>query len=155
MKGNPDVIERINARLAEELTAISQYFLHAEMCEDWGYKALHDVVEKRAITEMKHAEKLIRRILFLEGRPNVGVLNDLHIGDKVETQFRNDLHAELTAVEAYNDDIRAAAEAGDTGTCQLLKSILLEEEEHVDWLEAQLGQIEDMSIQNYLAENRE
>jgi len=155
MKGNPEVIKRLNARLAEELTAINQYVVHAEMCANWGYKRLHEAVEKRAITEMRHAEKLIERILFLEGTPIVSNLLAIHIGADVATQFRNDLTAELDAVKAYNEDIRFAAEAGDHGTEQLLKEILNDEEGHVDWLEVQLDQIEQMGIQVYLSQQVE
>jgi bacterioferritin len=152
MKGNEKIIERLNARLADELTAISQYMVHAEMCEDWGYEKLHEAVEKRAITEMKHAEKLIARILFLEGLPIVSELNQMHIGADVEAQLKSDWQAEHDAIQEYNADIRAAAEYGDNGTHQLLKSILVDEEEHIDWIETQLGQIAQMGIQNYLVE---
>jgi bacterioferritin len=152
VKGNEKVIERLNARLADELTAISQYMVHAEMCEDWGYEKLHEAVEKRAITEMRHAEKLIARILFLEGLPIVSELNQMHIGADVEAQLKSDWQAEHDAIQEYNADIRAAAEYGDHGTHQLLKSILFDEEDHIDWIEAQLGQIAQMGIQNYLVE---
>ena len=152
MKGNEKVIERLNARLADELTAISQYMVHAEMCEDWGYEKLHGAVEERAITEMKHAEKLIARILFLEGLPIVSELNQMHIGADVEAQLKSDWQAEHDAIQEYNADIRAAAEYGDNGTHQLLKSILVDEEDHIDWIETQLGQIAQMGIQNYLVE---
>jgi bacterioferritin len=152
MKGNEKVIERLNARLADELTAISQYMVHAEMCEDWGYEKLHGAVEERAITEMKHAEKLIARILFLEGLPIVSELNQMHIGADVEAQLKSDWQAEHDAIQEYNADIRVAAEYGDNGTHQLLKSILVDEEAHIDWIETQLGQIAQMGIQNYLVE---
>jgi bacterioferritin len=155
MKGNPEIIKRLNARLAEELTAINQYVVHAEMCANWGYKRLHEAVEKRAITEMRHAEKLIERILFLEGTPIVSNLLALHIGADVLTQFRNDLNAEWDAVKAYNEDIQFAAEVGDHGSKQLLEQILSDEESHVDWLEAQLDQIEQMGIQVYLSQQVE
>lgn len=155
MKGNAQIIDRLNARLAEELTAINQYMVHAEMCANWGYKKLHEAVEKRAITEMKHAEKLIERILFLEGTPIVSKLLTIHIGGDVGTQFRNDLQAELDAVRAYNEDIQFAAQSGDYGTEQLLKSILEDEESHVDWLETQLEQIQQLGLQIYLAEQTE
>jgi len=152
VKGNEKVIERLNARLADELTAISQYMVHAEMCEDWGYEKLHGAVEERAITEMKHAEKLIARILFLEGLPIVSELNQMHIGADAEAQLKSDWQAEHDAIQEYNADIRAAAEYGDNGTHQLLKSILIDEEDHIDWIETQLGQIAQMGIQNYLVE---
>lgn len=150
MKGNPQIIERLNARLAEELTAINQYMVHAEMCANWGYKRLHEAVEKRAVTEMRHAEKLIERILFLEGKPIVSKLLAIHIGEDVGAQFRNDLNAELDAVRAYNEDIQFAAQVGDHGTEELLRSILEDEEQHVDWLETQLDQIGQMGLQTYL-----
>jgi bacterioferritin len=152
MKGNEKIIERLNARLADELTAINQYMVHAEMCENWGYEKLHGMIEKRAITEMRHAEKLIARILFLEGLPIVSDLNQMHIGADVEAQLKSDWQAEHDAIQEYNADIRAAAEYGDNGTHQLLKSILVDEEEHIDWIEAQLDQIKQMGIQNYLVE---
>ena len=154
MKGNAKVLARLNARLAEELAAINQYMVHSEMDADWGYGKLHEVVEKRAIDEMKHAEALIGRILFLEGRPTVSKLAAIKIGEKVEAQFKNDLVAELAAVKAYNDDIRFAAESRDNGTLELLKGILKDEENHIDWIESQLEQIAQMGIQLYLAEQR-
>jgi bacterioferritin len=152
MKGNPKIIERLNALLSDELTATNQYIVHSEMCANWQFNKLHGLVEKRAIEEMKHAEKLIARILFLEGLPIVSNLNKIHIGAEVPAQLENDLGAELGAVQAYNDGIRQAVEAGDNGTRELLESILADEEEHVDWLEAQLDQIKQMGIQNYLVE---
>ena len=155
MKGQQKVIERLNARLADELTAINQYMVHAEMCEDWGYARLHEVIQKRAIGEMKHAEKLIGRILFLEGTPTVSKLNKINIGDDVEKMHKNDWGAEEAAIRDYNADIALVAELGDHGTRELLKSILLDEEEHIDWLDAQLGQIKQIGIQNYLVEQME
>ena len=152
MKGNPKVIERLNVLLADELTATNQYIVHSEMCANWGYDKLHHLVEKRAIDEMKHAEKLIARILFLEGIPVVSNLNKIHIGAEIPAQIANDLGAELGAVQAYNDGIRLAVEVGDNGSRELLESILKDEEEHVDWLEAQLDQIKQMGIQTYLVE---
>jgi len=152
MKGNNQVIARLNDRLSEEVTAINQYFVHAQMCESWGYERLHEAVEKRALQEMKHAEKLIARILFLDGIPIVSKLNQINIGAEVAVQFDNDLAAENTAMAAYNQDIPFVGEAGDNGTRELLESILEEEEGHVDWLEAQLDQIRQMGIENYLTE---
>ena len=152
MKGNEQILETLNALLADELTAINQYIVHSEMCDDWGYGRLHEAIEKRAIEEMGHAEKLIARILFLEGRPIVSELNPIAIGAEVEAQHKNDLAAEEGAVRAYNAGIRLAVEVGDNGTRELLESILKEEEVHVDWLEAQLDQIGQMGIQNYLVE---
>lgn len=152
MKGNEKIIECLNDLLADELTAINQYMVHSEMCEDWGYGRLHEAVEGRAITEMRHAEKLIGRIIFLEAKPVVSKLKDLHIGADVEAQLRNDLSSEYGAVAAYNAGVQLAVEVGDNGTRALLESILSDEEDHVDWLESQLDQIEQMGIQNYLVE---
>ena len=152
MKGNEKIIERLNALLADELTAINQYMVHSEMCANWGYKRLHEAVEKRAIVEMKHAEKLIGRMIFLEGKPIVSTLNKINIGPEVESQLKNDWTAEEGAVKAYNDGIRLAVEIGDNGTRELLESILTDEEDHIDWIEAQLDQIKQMGIQNYLVE---
>jgi bacterioferritin len=152
MKGNKRIIENLNVLLADELTAINQYMVQSEMCANWGYEKLHKAIEKRAIQEMKHAEKLIGRILFLEGSPTVNKLNKIEIGADVETQHKNGLAAESGAVKAYNDGIRLAVEAGDNGTRELLEAILKDEEEHIDWLEAQLDQIKQMGIQNYLVE---
>lgn len=151
MKGDPRIIERLNARLAEELTAINQYMVHSEMCANWGYERLHQAIEKRAIDEMRHAEKLIGRILFLEGTPVVSNLKQIHVGDVVKKQHENDLVAERDAIRAYNEDIALAAEVGDHGTRELLTSILQDEENHLDWLEMQLDQIQQMGPENYLA----
>jgi bacterioferritin len=152
MQGDASVIQELNARLAEELTAINQYFVHAEMCEDWHYGRLAEAIKKRSITEMKHAEKLIERILYLDGRPVVSNLNPMHIGALVPAMMSNDLAAELDAVKAYNESIRVCVEARDEGTKELLDAILTDEEEHVDWLEAQVTQIEHMGLEVYLAE---
>jgi bacterioferritin len=152
VEGNDAVIAKLNELLADELTAINQYMVHSEMCDNWGYEKLHEKVEKRAIDEMKHAEKLIARILFLDGTPIVSNLNQLHIGADVETQLKNDLKGEVDAVGAYNAGIQLAVEAKDNGSREMLEDILKDEEEHVDWLEAQLDQIKQMGIQNYLVE---
>jgi bacterioferritin len=152
MKGNEIVITTLNDLLADELTAINQYMVHSEMCANWGFEKLHEVAEKRAIIEMKHAEKLIERILFLDGMPNVSVLKTIHIGKSVEAQFKHDFSAETEAVKAYNEGIRLAREEGDNGTRDLLESILKDEEDHLDWLEAQIYQIEQMGLSIYLVE---
>jgi bacterioferritin len=152
MKGNPKVIDKLNALLADELTAISQYMVHSEICANWGYEKIHDMVEKRAITEMKHAEMLIGRIIFLEGNPVVSNLNAMHIGPVVETQFKNDWNAEDGAIKAYNDGVRLTGELGDNGTKTILESILKDEEDHIDWLEEQQDQISQMGIQIYLSQ---
>jgi bacterioferritin len=152
MQGEARVIEELNARLAEELTAINQYMVHAEMCEDWHYGRLAEPIKKRAIVEMKHAEKLIERLLFLDGRPIVSDLNPIHIGAAVPEMHGNDLAAEVDAVKAYNESIRVCSELKDDGSKELLEAILADEEDHVDWLEAQLAQIEQAGRENYLAE---
>jgi bacterioferritin len=152
MKGNPKVLAVLNDLLADELTAVNQYIVHAEMCENWGYEKLHKSVQKRAIDEMKHAEKLIGRILFLEGRPVVSRLKEIHIGSDVPGQIKNDRDAEAGAVKSYNAGIKVCVEAADNGTRELLESILKDEEDHIDWLEAQLDQVRQMGVQNYLVE---
>lgn len=152
MKGNNKIINMLNDRLADELTAINQYMVHSEMCANWEYEKLHHMIEKRAIEEMKHAEKIIARILFLEGTPVVSKLNKLFIGVSVEQQFKYDWNAENGAIKDYNDDIKLAVTVGDNGTREMLESILVDEENHIDWLEAQLDQIKHMGIQNYLSQ---
>ncbi len=152
MKGNPKSLEVLNTLLADELTAVNQYIVHSEMCANWMYEKLHNAIEKRAIQEMGHAEKLIARLLFLEGIPVVSKLNPMHIGDSVEVQLKKDLVAEHDAVKAYNAAIKLTMDIGDFGTRELLESILKDEEAHVDWIEAQLDQITQIGIQNYLVE---
>lgn len=152
MKGNERIIEHLNIRLAEELTTINQYMVHAEMCENWKYKKLDETIQKRAIAEMKHAEKLIARILFLEGRPTVSNLNKIFIGADVPKMHDYDRSAEEGAIRGYNESIRLATEVGDNNTKVLLESILKEEEDHIDWIEAQLDQIKQTGLQNYLVE---
>ena len=152
MKGNTRIIATLNALLADELTAISEYMVHSEMCANWGFERLHKAVEKRAIDEMKHAEKLIGRILFLEGMPVVNQLNKMKIGANVKAQIEDDQDAEIGAIKAYNGAIAQAAELGDNGTRELFEHILKDEEDHIDWLEAQLDQIKQMGLQPYLAE---
>ncbi len=150
MKGNTKVIAMLNARLSEELAAVNQYMVHAEMCDNWGYTRLAEAVEKRAIDEMKHAEKLIARLLFLEGMPVVNQLAGISIGEDVEAQLKKDLNAELDAIKSYNESIKLAIEAADNGTRDLLDTILKDEETHLDWLEAQLDQIKQMGLPHYL-----
>ncbi len=152
MKGNPQIIACLNELLADELTAINQYMVHSEMCANWQFNELHEAAEKRAIQEMKHAEMHIGRILFLEGLPIVSNLKALHIGATVEAQLKNDLASEVGAVKSYNDGIKLAVELGDNGTREMLESILKDEEAHLDWLEAQRDQIDQMGIQIYLSE---
>jgi len=151
MKGNEKILKNLNELLAEELTAINQYMVESEMCEDWGYERLHEAIEQRAIAEMKHAEKLIGRLLFLEGTPVVSKLNKINIGASVDAQFKNDHEAERMAIQAYNEGIRLTVEVGDNGTRDLLEEILEDEEEHIDWIESQLDQVDQMGLQTYLS----
>lgn len=152
MKGNEKLLAKLNDLLSDELTAVNQYMVHAEMDDNWAYTRLAESVEKRAIDEMKHAESLISRILFLEGIPVVSSLKKITIGDVVEKQINNDWDAEFGAIQSYNDGIKIARSVDDNGTEQLLKSILKDEEAHIDWLEAQQDQIKQVGIQNYLAQ---
>ena len=151
MKGNAEVIRILNELLADELTAVSQYMVHSEMCDDWGYARLHKAVEARAVDEMRHAETLIGRILFLEGKSTVSKLNPMHIGNAVEEQLTQDLEAEIGAVASYNAAIQKVGELGDNGTSDLLTAILRDEEVHLVWLEAQKDQIAQMGPQLYLS----
>lgn len=151
MKGNAKVIVALNEALAEELRAINQYFLHSEMCENWGYEALSKFIKKQSIDEMKHAEKLIERILFLDGAPTVIGPKELKIGKNVKEQLEADLELELGAVKMYNASVKLARDEGDNASSELLRDILKDEEEHVDWLEAQLGIIAEISYERYLA----
>jgi bacterioferritin len=150
MKGNEKIIALLNGFLADELTAINQYIVHSEMCANWGYGKLHEKAEKRAIDEMKHAEKLIARILFLEGLPIVSNLKKMNIGATVEAQLKHDLEAEAGAIKDYNEGVRLCLELGDNGSRELIDANLKDEEDHLDWLEAQLEQISQMGLQNYL-----
>jgi bacterioferritin len=155
MKGNKKLIEALNDRLAEELGAINQYFVHAEMCEDWGYGTLHQLIKERSIQEMRHAEALIERILFLDGKPIVSKLGPISIGKKVDEMHSKDWAAEADAIKGYNETIKLAEEVGDNGTKMLLENILKDEEMHIDWLEEQQDQIEQMGIQIYLSMQRD
>jgi bacterioferritin len=152
MKGTKEVVEQLNTLLADELTAINQYIVHSEIYHNWGYQKLHDTIKKRALGEMQHAEKLIERILFLEGTPSVGKLNNISIGKNIEEQFLNDCQAETVAVNEYNSAIAVASNAGDDGSAELLRNILKDEEEHLDWLEIQSQQIRQLGLSNYLIE---
>ncbi len=149
MKGNVQVIERLNNALREELTAISQYFVHAEMCENWHYERLARYIKKQSIDEMKHAEKLMERILFLDGTPNMSPLA-LTIGSNVREMIQADLALELGAVADYNESIQIAVDNKDNGSRDLFVSLLKDEEKHVDWLEAQLHQIKEVGYERYL-----
>lgn len=150
MKGNDRIVAVLNQLLADELTAISQYMVHSEMCANWGYDRLHQAIEHQAHDEMHHAEWLITRILFLEGAPVVSKLNPLKIGQTVLEIVSNDQEDELGAIRAYNSGIGLAHEVADQGTADLLMKILVMEEGHVDWAEIQRTQIAQMGIENYL-----
>ena len=150
MKGNEKLLTVLNELLADELTAISQYVVHSEMCENWGYDKLHDAIQKQAREEMHHAEWLIQRILFLDGLPIVSKLNPMKIGKSVLEMVGNDQEAEVAAVRAYNASIRLGHEVQDQATADLLTNILKMEEGHVDWAEQQRAQIEQMGLENYL-----
>ena len=152
MKGDPKVIEILNEVLTAELTAINQYFVHGEMCENWGYERLHKVVRKHSIGEMKHAEEVIERVLFLEGIPNVQRLGKINIGETALEVLQSDYALELEALPRLQQGIELCREAGDNNSRHLLEEILHDEEEHVDWLEAQLSLVEQVGIQNYLAQ---
>ena len=151
MKGNEKLLLVLNDLLADELTAISQYVVHSEMCENWGYDKLHNAIQKQAREEMHHAEWLIQRILFLDGTPVVSKLNPMKIGKSVLEMVTVDQADELDAIHAYNAAIRLAQEADDQATADLLRKILLMEEGHVDWAEQQRDQIEQMGLATYLS----
>jgi bacterioferritin len=152
MKGNAQVIAVLNEALQEELLAINQYFLHAEMCENWKYEKLAKFIKKQSIDEMKHAEKLLERILFLDATPTLTGPSQIKVGKNVKEQLANDLQLELDAVKLYNGGIKVAREVGDNASAEFLQGILKDEEEHVDWLEAQLHLISELGYELYLAE---
>jgi bacterioferritin len=155
MKGNDKLLVVLNQLLADELTAINQYMVHSEMCDNWGYAKLHKAIEKQARDEMHHAEWLIRRIIFLEGIPVASKLNPMKIGKTVLEMVSNDQDAEVAAVRAYNAAISLAHEVADQSTVELLTKILKMEEGHVDWAEVQRTQIEQMGLENYLTNQTE
>jgi bacterioferritin len=152
MQGDAKIIALLNQVLKAELTAINQYFLHAEMCENWGYERLAKLIRKESIEEMTHAEKLMERILYLDGAPNMTDYFKINIGQNVEQQFKNDVQLEYDAVKRLNEGIQLANQKNDAGSRDLLESILSDEEHHIDWLEGQLHAIGEMGIQNYLAQ---
>ena len=152
MKGDAKVIAVLNQVLKAELTAINQYFLHAEMCENWGYERLAQHTRKESIEEMHHAEELIEHILFRDGTPNMSDYFKINVGQNVKVQLENDLQVEYDAVKRLNEGIAVCVKAGDNGSRELLEGILTDEEEHIDYLEAQLHSIEEMGIENYLAQ---
>ncbi len=149
MKGNPKVIEVLNQALREELTAINQYFIHAEMCENFGYERLSKYIKKQSIGEMKHAESLIERILFLDGIPSMEPMA-LNVGQTVKQMIENDLALELNAVDMYNKAVNVARTENDNGSRELLEKLVMDEEEHVDFLEAQVHQMKEMGYERYL-----
>jgi bacterioferritin len=152
MKGNPKVIAVLNEALKEELAAINQYFLHAEMCENWHYHKVAANIRKESIDEMKHAEAVIERILFLDGTPNMTSPMTLNIGQNVKEQLENDLKLEVSAIGMYNRGIEVARQEGDNATRELLEGILKDEERHLDWIEAQLHQIKEVGYERYLTQ---
>jgi bacterioferritin len=152
MKGDPKIIEILNDVLTAKLTAINQYFVHAEMCENWGYDRLHKIIRMHSIGEMKHAEELIERVLFLEGIPNVQRLGKINIGENVPEIMKVDYALELEALPRLNEGIEVCRKLGDNNSRHLLEAILQEEEDHVDWLEAQMALLEQVGVQNYLAQ---
>jgi len=151
MKGNLKVLSELNKALREELTAINQYFLHAEMCENWGYNRLSEYIKKQSIGEMKHAEVLLERILFLDGSPSMQPL-ELTVGGTVKAMIESDLALEISAVKQYNRSVQIATEEGDNGSRDLLVQLLKDEEGHVDWLEAQVHQIKELGYERYLTQ---
>jgi bacterioferritin len=154
MRGNAKVIAQLNVALREELTAINQYFLHAEMCHSWGYHRLGAFIRKQSIDEMKHAEKLIERLLFLDATPKMESM-ELKVGQNVKGQLEADLKLEENAVEMYNKAIQVSRDAGDDTSRELFSFLLKDEEAHVDWLEAQLHQIKEMGYERYLSNQTE
>ena len=152
MDGHPKIIEALNEVLTSELTAINQYFAHSEICENWGYERLHSTIREHSIGEMKHAEKLIARILFLSGMPNMSRYFEIKIGTNIKEMLENDYTLEKGAVERLNEWIQLAHTHKDFGSEELFEEILTDEEDHIDWIEAQLDQIGQMGIENYLAQ---
>jgi bacterioferritin len=150
MKGKPKVLAELNKALQEELTAINQYFLHAEMCENWGYHKLSDLIKKQSIGEMKHAEVLMERILFLDGTPSMMPLQ-LNVGGTVKAMIESDLALELGAIKQYNNAVAIATAESDNGSRDLFVTLLKDEEEHVDFLEAQMHQIKELGYERYLS----
>jgi bacterioferritin len=149
---DPQLVDVLNDVLSAELTAINQYFVHAKMCGNWGYKKLHAFIRHESIDEMKHAEAIMERILFLDGVPNLQRLYKLNVGETVDEQFQSDVALEYAAVERLNKGIQLATAAGDNGTRALLEKILVSEEEHIDWLETQLETIRQVGLPNYLTQ---
>jgi len=152
MRGNSRVLAALNEALKAELTAINQYFVHAEMEENWAYDRLYKTIRERSITEMRHAEALIERILFLEGEPNMSDLFQIRIGKNVKQMMENDLALELDAVNRYNASIQLCRDEGDNGSRELFEKILRQEEEHVDEIESELNQIKEIGVEAFLSQ---
>jgi bacterioferritin len=152
MKGNDQILSLLNDLLTNELTAINQYFIHAKMCQNWGYERLADKIREESIDEMKHADMVISRILFLEGIPNLQKLNKLRVGETVKEQLESDLQLEYSAISFLNQGVAATREAGDNASKDLFERILVSEEEHTDWIETQLELIRQVGEQNYLSQ---
>jgi bacterioferritin len=152
MQGNPEIIELLNEVLTGELTAVNQYFVHAKMCGNWGFERLEEKIRDESIEEMKHAEALVERILFLEGTPNLQRLGNILVGETVPEQLERDLALEMSAYELLGRAVAATLDAGDTGSRELFEHILVSEEEHIDWIETQQAAIERTGLENYLAE---
>ncbi len=152
MQGDAKIIDLLNEVLTGELTAVNQYFLHSRMCRNWGYKRLAEHIYKESIDEMKHADQLIERVLFLEGLPNVQRLSKIMVGQTVTEILKNDHAVEMAAIPLLNRGMQTCRDAGDNGSEDLLRHILTAEEEHVDWLEAQLSLISQVGEQNYLSQ---
>jgi bacterioferritin len=152
MKGSDKIIELLNDVLTAELTAVNQYWVHARMCENWGYMRLWNYVRAEAIDEMKHADEIVARILYLDGMPNLQRLGNVKVGQTVKEQFELDLEVERVAIKRLNDGVAACRDENDNGTRELLEKVLVDEEEHADWLEAQLDLIEQVGLPAYLAE---
>jgi bacterioferritin len=155
MKGSKKIIDLLNDVLSAEITAVSQYWVHARMCENWGYERLWKKIRHEAIDEMKHADELTARILFLEGMPNLQALGKITIGENVKEQLTLDLAMEMVAVKRFNDGIAACVAEGDNASREMLEKMLISEEEHIDWLETQLSLLEQLGEQNYLAQQIE
>jgi bacterioferritin len=152
MKGSEQVINVLNQVLRKELTGINQYFIHAKMCDSWGYERLYKVLWDESIGEMKHADQIIERILFLEGIPNISAYDKISVGTGVKEQLENDRDLEIAALTVLHPGIKTCGEAGDDGSRELLEHIVVDEEKHIDWIESQLHQINEVGIQNYLAQ---
>ncbi len=152
MKGHAKVLEILNDLLTNELTSVNQYFVHAKMCENWGYERLASKVRNESMDEMKHADKLISRILYLDGVPNLQRLNKVNVGQTVLEQLRLDYDLERGAIQFLQTSIETVRSLGDYGSFELMNDILVSEEEHADWLESQLSLVEQVGLENYLSQ---